>query len=170
MTASPAGDLLPVLVTFEAEFLLQNLTGERWVSALSFFTGRNTTAIQSGEMLTRIRLPKQQPGERVAFYKMENSPADWVAKVNLCARASIVHGGIERIAIAVGNAAVTVIRLPGTEALLNGQVLNSATIQKATLSIEDEVAPIDDSQATESDRRHLCGVPLSKFLKESGTG
>lgn len=166
MNASPAGDLLPVLVAFDAEFLAQDLRGERWIRAGDFFTGYRRTALAAGEILTRVRTPKSRAGEVARFYKVGARRAQSVSKVAMCARAEVDHGGIKRIAIAVGGAAPTVMRLSGTESLLRGRAATASLIERARLSAEDEVRPIDDLRSTAAYRRFACGGLLVRFLRE----
>ncbi|MFH0800420.1 MAG: xanthine dehydrogenase family protein subunit M [Pseudomonadota bacterium] len=167
MNASPAGDTLPVLAALDAEILAQGLTAERWIGIRDFFTAYRKTALAPDEVLTRVRIPKMGKDEISRFYKIGTRRAQAISKVVMCVRGEILHGGIVRIAIGIGSVAPTVIRAPGTEALLKGQVITSATMDKARRSIEDEVHPIDDLRSTASYRRHICGVLLVRFLREA---
>jgi len=165
MNASPAGDTLPVLIAHEAEFLVKNLEGERWVPAAKFFTGYRATAVEAGELLARIRIPKSDTKERAAYYKLGQRSAQAISKVSMCVRARIRHGGVEWIKIALGSVAATTIRASGTEALLTGQVLSSGLIERARESLFDELTPIDDVRSTAEYRRFAAAGLLVKFLR-----
>jgi len=166
MNASPAGDTLPAIVAYESEFLVQDLKGERWISFDAFFTGYRKTQVGAQEMLTRIRIPKADPKERAAFYKIGQRRAQAISKVSLCARARIRHGGVEWAKIALGSVADRAIRARGTEALLAGKVVTANLIDVARESIADEVAPIDDIRSTADYRKFAAGGLLARFLRQ----
>lgn len=170
MNASPAGDTLPVIVACGAELKLQSLTGERWIPAEKFFIGYRKTAPGTNELLTRIKFPKAAKNEVARFYKIGARRAQAISKVVMCCLAIIDHGGIGKIAIALGSVAPTVVRAYGTEILLKGRVINAALIDAARHSLEDEVHPIDDVRSTAMYRKHVCGTLIAKFLRESSRG
>lgn len=59
VTASPAGDTLPVLTALDARLVLRSAGGsEREVGINEFITGPKQTVIQPRELLTAIRVPK----------------------------------------------------------------------------------------------------------------
>jgi CO/xanthine dehydrogenase FAD-binding subunit len=166
MNSSPAGDTLPPLLAHEAEFLAQDLKGERWIKAKDLFVGYRKTSLAEAELLTRIRVPKSDSKERARFYKTGVRRAQAISKVSICVRARVRHGGIEWARIAVGSVAPTVVRAPGTEALLKGQVMTEALIEKARASLADEIAPIDDIRSTAEYRRFAAGGLLARALHE----
>src|ERR671917_553982 len=56
--ADPAGDLPAVALALDAEFVIAGLEGRRTVAASDFFVDYLTTALQEGEILVEIRVPK----------------------------------------------------------------------------------------------------------------
>ena len=167
MNASPAGDTLPVVAACDAELCAASVKGERWIPAREFFTGYRTTALASDELLARIRFPKRDSKETARFLKLGTRRAQAISKVAMCVRGRIRHGGIEWIRIAVGSVAPTVVRCPGTEALLKGKAINEAQIDLARHSVMDEVHPIDDVRSTADYRRFAAGALLARFLREA---
>ncbi len=166
MNASPAGDAPPVFMALEADFKVQDIKGERWILAENFFTGYRRTALRPGELLTAVRIRKRRKEELQRFFKVGTRRAQAISKVVLAVNARISHGGVERIAIAVGSVAPITVRAPGTEALLRGKAITTALIGKARRSLADEVTPIDDVRSTADYRRHICGTLIARFLKE----
>ncbi|HEY9867383.1 MAG TPA: FAD binding domain-containing protein, partial [Candidatus Obscuribacterales bacterium] len=57
-TASPIGDLAPVLLSLDAKIRLESLTGERIISINEFFKGYRQTQLQSQEVIVSIIMPK----------------------------------------------------------------------------------------------------------------
>src|SRR5215210_1515259 len=58
--ADPAGDLPAVALALDAEFVIAGLSGRRTVPAAEFFVDYLTTALEEGEILVEIRVPKRE--------------------------------------------------------------------------------------------------------------
>ena len=56
--ADPAGDLGAPVLALDAEFVIAGPGGERTVAAADFFVDLFETAVEDGELLTAIRIPK----------------------------------------------------------------------------------------------------------------
>src|SRR3954471_22174693 len=56
-TNDPTNHLPPLLAALDAQFTIAGAAGERTVSAEEFFLGVYMTAVVTGELLTRIRIP-----------------------------------------------------------------------------------------------------------------
>jgi xanthine dehydrogenase YagS FAD-binding subunit len=88
-------------------------------------------ALQPGEMIRGIELPKPLPGER-AFYKraISRSYAEWPL-VEVCARAVVKDGAFQFIRLAAGGIAPVPLRLKAAEAALQGKPANALNIEVA---------------------------------------
>ncbi len=166
MSASPAADMPPVLLAYESQFLAQNLKGERWISADQFFIAYRKTALDSDELLTKIRIKLPHPIEQTRFYKIGARRAQAISKVSMCISGVISHGGIEWIKIALGSVAPTVVRAHGTEVLLKGKVITAALVNAARKSLADEIHPINDIRSTSDYRRFAAAGLLARYLRE----
>src|SRR4029077_16847808 len=60
-TASPIGDSAPLLLALDASIDIAGASGLRMQPLASFFTGYRKTALQRGEILTTIEIPKPLP-------------------------------------------------------------------------------------------------------------
>jgi CO/xanthine dehydrogenase FAD-binding subunit len=166
MNASPAADTPTVLMAYDAEFIAQDLRGERNISAKAFFVSYRKTALEPDELLTRIRIHIPNSSERTRFYKIGARRAHAISKVSMCVRGVVSHGGIQWIKIAVGSVAPTVVRAFGTEALLCGKVITAGRTDEARKSLADELHPIDDIRSTSDYRRFAAGGLLVRYLRE----
>lgn len=167
MNASPAGDTLPVLAACDSELTVQGMKSVRTIPVIQFFTGYRKTSLAPDELLTHIKFPKMEKEEFAGFYKIGTRRAQAISKVVVCCRATIVHGGIKKIAIGIGSVAPTVVRAPGTEALLKGKAITKSLIDLARHSLEDEVHPIDDVRSTAAYRKFVCGSLIARFLEDA---
>ncbi|MGZ3460331.1 MAG: xanthine dehydrogenase small subunit, partial [Archangium sp.] len=69
-TASPIGDLAPVLLALGAEVVLRSRAGERRMALEDFFLGYRRTALGRGEVLAFVDVPAQPEGARALAYKV----------------------------------------------------------------------------------------------------
>src|SRR5207244_877556 len=69
-TASPIGDLAPVLLALDAEAVLLSREGERRVKLADFFLGYRKTALRSKEILGRVEVPALSSAARASAYKV----------------------------------------------------------------------------------------------------
>ncbi len=92
--ADPAGDLPACALALDAEFVIVGPGGRRTVPARDFFVDYLTTALEEGELLVEVRIPKLQ-GEWGMHYEKFNRVAQaW----SIVAVAAAVRGEDGRIA------------------------------------------------------------------------
>ena len=60
--ADPAAELPAVMVALDARLVLESTKGSRMIPAPEFFTGLFATALEPGELITRIEIPPPPPG------------------------------------------------------------------------------------------------------------
>ncbi len=172
VTASPAGDLLPVLLATDARLEIAGPRGTRTVPADAFWTGYRRTALEPGELLVAIRIPLV-PGRVVRFRKVGTRRALAIAKV-LVAVAWVAGDGADPAAwhdvrVALGSVAERPVRAPGAEAVLEGRAPSAAVAAEAAAAVGAEITPIDDLRSTAAYRRAVTGRVLRRIvLDETG--
>ncbi len=70
VNASVAGDSPTVLLTYDAEVVLQSVKGTRVMSLHEFNLGPGNCAIRKDELLTEIRFPMPKEDEGVSYFKI----------------------------------------------------------------------------------------------------
>ena len=65
VTASPIGDSAPVLLALDAKVVLASAAGERTLPIEEFFVSYRKTALQPGEILKSIIVPRIAPNEPI---------------------------------------------------------------------------------------------------------
>ena len=174
VTASPAGDLLPVLLATDALLEVAGLHGTRTIPADAFWTGYRRTALEAGELLVAVRIPLV-PGRQVRFRKVGTRRALAIAKVSMAvawqngAAATgdgrvAVHGAWRDVRVALGSVAERPIRAGRTEAVLEGRVPGVAVADEAAAAVEAEIVPIDDIRSTAAYRRAVTGRLLRRIV------
>jgi xanthine dehydrogenase iron-sulfur cluster and FAD-binding subunit A len=151
---SPASDTVPALMALGAELTLVGPDGERVLPLEAFLVGPGAVALQDGEILTAIRIPRPQPGAASAYAKISRVRAD-LAKAS--AAAMIVRDGdtITDCRLALGSVAPTAIRCRAAERVLMGEGFTHELALEAGEAASQAVAPIDDIRSTASYRREV---------------
>jgi xanthine dehydrogenase small subunit len=93
-TASPIGDAAPLLLALDAELRIASPAGERIVPLYTFFHAYRETALNRGEIIRSIRIPKPLP-LHARFYKVAKRRVDDISTV---AAAFSTHAGSTRLA------------------------------------------------------------------------
>ena len=163
---SPASDTAPPLIAFDAEVVITGPSGERRLPLESFFLGPGKTALQPGELLTAVVLPRPRPNTGSVFYKVSRVTAD-LAKVN---GAIVVVREGDRIAdarLVFGSVAPTPLRARKAESVLVGQAFGDDLVAEAARVASEEVSPIDDVRSTAWYRREIVRVLTLDGLNEA---
>ena len=168
MTASPAGDLLPVLLVTEALLEVVGPGGRRLVPAAEFWTGYRETAVAPGELLAAVRIPLV-PDRQVRFRKIGTRRALAIAKVLVAVawRTGTSTAGPAAwhdVRVALGSVAPRPIRVPRTEAVLEGRTPDTIAADLAALTVMDEISPIDDIRSTAEYRRAVTSRILRRII------
>ena len=176
-TASPAGDLLPVLLATDAVLEVAGPHGTRTIPADAFWTGYRATALAAGELLVAVRIPLI-PGRRVRFRKVGTRRALAIAKVVIAvawqdgtttALDGSGSGAWHDVRVALGSVAPTPIRALRTEAVLEGRMPEPDVAAEAAATISAEVSPIDDVRSTADYRRAVTGRILRRIVLDAAT-
>jgi len=126
--------------------------GTREISAAEFFRGLFETALEDGELLTEIRIPKPaSPGW--SFQKFTKRAIDW----------AIVGVAVQGGNVALVNMGQTPLRATAVEqALASGAAPGDAAAHAA-----DGLTPSSDFSASRGYREHLARVLVGRALTES---
>jgi len=151
--ASPAGDSLPVLLALDAAVVLVGPQGERTMAYSEFHTGYRQTAIQPGEIIGRIRLPRPRPDTVQLFRKVGTREAHAISKIVVALAGRVEDGKIADYRLAAGSVAPIPVRFPSVEEAVVGRVADGETADLAGRLAAEAVEPIDDVRSTAAYRR-----------------
>jgi xanthine dehydrogenase small subunit len=168
--ASPAGDMLPLLLACDAQLVLGSAGGERWVAAREFWPAYRTTALAPTELLLRISVPLVTD-RQVRYRKVGARRAQAISKVvmALAWRADETIGSPWRdVRLALGSVAATPIRAADTEAVLEGAIPDEPTADRAASTLAGELSPIDDVRSSADYRRAVAARVLHRLLRDEG--
>ncbi|MCI0546397.1 MAG: xanthine dehydrogenase family protein subunit M [Candidatus Rokubacteria bacterium] len=164
--AEAASDVTPALLCLEAQVSVAGESGERQVPIGEFFRGFYETALEPGEVVTGVRLPRLIEGARTGYVKFcprsaEDKPLIGVAAV-------LVLDGAGRVAtdvrIGLGGAAPTPLRARRAEAALRGEPLGDPAIRAAADAAAGEAEPLSDVMGSAEYRRDMIRVWVRRLL------
>ena len=164
VNASPAADSPPALLAYDAEIELMSSGGSRWLPYQEFHTGYKQMKIESDELLSRIRLPRNTAGFTHYYRKVGTRKAQAISKVCFAAVGKVEDGRIAETRIVVGSVAPIVVRCVQTENILRGQKPDAGTIASACATLLAEISPIDDIRSTANYRVQVSKNLLTDFL------
>jgi len=162
--ADPANDHPATMLALEAEIVATGLSGERTIPAAEFFTDFFTTALQSDEMLTAIRIPAPPAGSGGTYVKLERKVGDF-AVVGVAAQVTVDASGIcTRAGIGLTNVAPTPLKVRAAEALLQGKRLDQESIQQAAQLAAEAARPEADLRGSVEYKRDMVRVLTTRAL------
>jgi CO/xanthine dehydrogenase FAD-binding subunit len=172
-TASPAGDLLPVLAAADAEIELGADGGRRRsVPWDRFFVGPKRTSLGPDELILAVRWRRLLgPG---VFAKVGPRNAMVISIASICLLVDEEGRGLR---VALGSVGPTVLRAPEAERFAAEAVAAAggwgdaaalpadADIARFAELAAEAAAPIDDRRGTAAYRRHAVGVLAERALR-----
>lgn len=168
MNASPAGDMLPLLLACDAQLIAGTARGERRIPASEFWPSYRKTALESNELLLRISIPL--PADRQLRYrKVGTRRAQAISKVVMSLAWQATQDGSWRdVHLALGSVAPTPIRASATEAVMEGAAPTEATADRAASTLAGELRPIDDVRSSADYRRAVAARVLHRLIRDEG--
>jgi xanthine dehydrogenase small subunit len=159
-TASPIGDCLPLLLSLNAEVVLQDLKKTKTLLLDSFFVSYRKTKIKKGQFIRSIKIPLPEKNIFKA-YKISKRFDDDISSVCAAFNLEIVKNRIENVKIAYGGMAEIPKRAIFCEKILLKSLINDETISKAKEALERDFKPISDMRAS-----GLYRIEVAKNLLE----
>ena len=155
--ADPAGDLPAVALALDAEFVLAGPGGRRTVAAADFFVDYLTTAMDEGELLVEVRLPKLGEEWGVRYEKFNRVAQAW-SIVAVAAAVRREGGRIAEARIGLTNMGSTPLRAAATEQALVGADVSLEAVTAAAALAAEGTDPTSDLNAQADYRQHLAQV------------
>jgi carbon-monoxide dehydrogenase medium subunit len=150
--ADSAADLPAVILALDATLVARGPSGSREIRAGEFFRGLFESALQPGELLTEIRIPKPQAAGW-SFQKFTKRAIDW----------AIVGVAVQGGSVALVNMGPTPVRASAVERA----VAAGAGPRDAAAHAAEESSPPEDINAGRGYREHLARVLVARALEES---
>jgi carbon-monoxide dehydrogenase medium subunit len=159
----PAGDLPAVAVALGATMIARGPGGERDIAASDFFVDYLTTALQPGEILTGVRVPKLGGEWGYRYEKFHRTAQAW-AIVGVAALARRSNGHVAEARVGLTNMGSVPVRARAVEAAAAGAEATREALNAAAASAADGTQPPADLHGAPDYRRHLARVLTGRAL------
>jgi carbon-monoxide dehydrogenase medium subunit len=164
--ADPAGDLPSVAVALDATLDIAGSGGRRQIGAREFFVDYLTTALEPGEIVVAVRIPKRE-GWGTHYEKFNRVAQAW-ALVGVAAAVRRENGTIAEARVALTNMGSTPIRATAVEQALAGAPATASTVEQAAAHAGEGTQPSADVSASAEYRTHLATVLTRRAVSAAG--
>jgi carbon-monoxide dehydrogenase medium subunit len=155
--ADPAGDLPAVALTLDAQLQVRGPKGERTIAAKDFFVDYLTTAMEPGEILTAIRIPKLGDGWYTHYEKFNRVAQAW-SIVGVAAAVRRENGSIAVARVGLTNMGSTPLRATAVENALAGADATVGAVAAASQHAAEGTNALSDLAGQSDYRNHLATV------------
>jgi aerobic carbon-monoxide dehydrogenase medium subunit len=163
--ADAAEDLSAVCSAAKGRVVIRGSDGERIVGMEDFHLGPYMTAVESGELLTEVRLPVRS-GAGSAHEKVERRAGDWA--IAAASAAVWIEGGtIADAGIALSAVGMTTVHLSQAEEMLRGKTPSEELFAEAGEIASADSSPSADGRGSIEYKRHLAGVLTQRALRRA---
>lgn len=160
---SPIGDALPLLCVLDARIEVVSEKGRREVPVREFL-GPERSALDAGELVSRVHLPLPRQNQRLRLEKVSRRQGFDRSVVSAAMLLTCGGGAIQNAKLAFAGIAPHVCRLPRTEAFLIGRPLDEQTLCFAGDVLRAEITPSDDARGGGEYRSLLAANLLLRLL------
>lgn len=167
--ASPAGDMIPPLMCYDAELKVASIGGDKNYKIEEFFVGPGSTKLSKGDLLTEIFIPLKDGKFTYSFIKYGYRKALEIAVINVATLIELDEAKkIKDIKIALGSVAPRVFRLREAEDLIKqAGTINNKLLENVADIATEKSSPMSDIRATAEYRSTLLRVLVKRSIIEA---
>ena len=163
-SASPIGDLAPVLIALGAEIRLWSPAAERTMLVRDFFTGYRQTVLKDREIIRSVSFRLPQRDDIFTVDKVSKRREDDISTLCQAVLAKFENDHLVSLSIGLGGMAATPIQAESLcQELLNRHVAELSFDRLAPL-VRAHLKPMDDLRASAEYRLHCCAALLVQTL------
>lgn len=160
--ADPAADSTAAVLALGATIV----TNTREIAASDFFVDLFTTALEPGEIITAIRVPKSTGSTKSAYVKVRNKASHYALVGAAVVLTMGDDGTCSDAAVAITGAGAKPFRLDGVENALKGTRLGDDDLKGALSKTGDaDVDWMSDLFGSGDYRKHLTGIVAGRALE-----
>jgi aerobic carbon-monoxide dehydrogenase medium subunit len=162
--ADPAGDLPAVILALDATMIAAGPAGSREIPAGEFFVDYLTTALEPGEILTGIRVPKLGADWGYRYEKFHRTAQAW-AIVGVAALVRRSDGHVAEARVGLTNMGSVPIRAAAVETAAAGAPASPEALRDAAAGAAEGTQPPADLHGAPDYRQHLARVLTGRALE-----
>jgi aerobic carbon-monoxide dehydrogenase medium subunit len=164
----PGNDMPAVMMCLGASYHVTGQGGESRIAARDFYQGAYFTALETGNVLTAVRIPVPPAGHGYAYEKLKRKIGDY-ATAAAAVVLTMAGGKVATCSIGLTNVAETPLWAEEAADILVGSTLDAATVKKAVAAAEAITAPATDARGPAHYRTKMAGVMLTRALARASS-
>ncbi|WP_337860485.1 xanthine dehydrogenase family protein subunit M [Ferroplasma sp.] len=161
----PANDFPAVMLALDADFIASSAKGKRTIKAEDFFIDTFTNALESGEILTGIKIENRNSSGRYLKYKKY---AGDFSILGLAVDLSMDGKMVKRAGIGLTNCGATPLKARDAEKFLEGKELTNKNIESAANLLLKVTDFMDDDNGSTKFKEKLLKYLFTKAVKGIG--
>ena len=163
-SASPGADAVVGLLALDAKVLIAGPGYEKSVPLTEFFVGHRRTILEPGEIVTSVRFQAIKQGDHTGWLKLGRRKAFTMSVLSAATKFRVDDGRFGKVALAMGVAGPTPLRLPAVEQFLQGKAAVPDVIQEAAVIAGQTVQPRSSFRADAEYRGDMARVLTQRVL------
>ncbi len=164
--ADPAQDPPPSLMVLNSYVVLSSSRGSRELPVKDLFLDYYESALEPGELLTKLVVPHAPEGAKTVYLKFLPRTEDDYATVSVAALARVENGVCQEIRVSLGAVAPTPFRATAVEDTLRGQQVTPDSIRAAAEAVVDQVDPLTDFRGSAEYKLAMAIVFTRRALEQ----
>jgi CO/xanthine dehydrogenase FAD-binding subunit len=167
--ADPSAEIGLAALALDAQVEARSTQGARTIAIGDFFLGPMMTALTAEECLTTVRFPVwPSSGRRGTGFQETSARRSDFALAAVAVQLELDNEGVcRRIALGVGGAGATPLRVEAAAARLRGTRLAAHDLADAAAIVRDAIDPVTDLHASAEYRRRLTGALMERAVTEA---
>jgi aerobic carbon-monoxide dehydrogenase medium subunit len=163
----PHSDPGTVLLIHDATVTIGNGKGERRIGLDRFFVDMYATALETGDLLLEVEIPRLPEGMTSAYIRLHRYQRP---TLGVAAAARMGNGVLSNVRLAVGCIGPKPLRLTELEKKVNGLTVDDAKkiVAQQTEYLRELFQPVDDLLGSADYKVYMAGVMLGEALEQVG--
>lgn len=164
--ADPAGDWGSVMLALDAEVQIRSASGERVVAIDDFLVDTFTTALEAGEVLTEVRVPKPEGRFGGAYLEIKRKVGDF-ATAGAAVSLELDDGHVRRAGIAMTAVGPRNLKAAAAEEALTGSEASDVAFDEAARLAAEAAEPVSDVRGSAEYKREAVRVFVRRGLERA---
>ncbi|NHF59882.1 xanthine dehydrogenase family protein subunit M [Flavobacteriaceae bacterium TP-CH-4] len=162
-----ANDQPALMLAVRATIIAEGPDGTKTIPIDEFFHGFYMTALEPGDILTEIQIPKAKKNSGGAYYKMERKVGDY-ATAGVAVHVELDDDGVcQEIGIGLTNVSAVPMRLERGEEVLRGKKITDELIAEVGQIASEDCEPESDLRGSEAYKRSIVNTITKRMLNKA---
>lgn len=162
-----ANDQPALMLALRATIIAEGADGAKTIPIDKFFHGFYMTALEAGDILTEIQVPKAKPHSGNAYHKVERKVGDY-ATAGVAVHLELDDQGVcTEVGIGLTNVSAVPMRLERGEAVLRGKKITPELIEEVGTIAGEDCEPESDLRGSEAYKRAVVNTITKRMLNKA---